>query len=88
MAREAGYQVEMSAIHFDNFLPEEALATSDTVELIEVLEQQEVHFKVLYEKASSRGNKLRVIAQLDGDALKVGLTRSWAIQSVLSVSRE
>ena len=73
LSREAGYQVEMSAIHFDSFLPKEALATSDTSELLEVLEQQEVHFKALYENALSRGSKLRVIAQLDGDTLKVGL---------------
>ena len=73
LAREAGYQVEMTAIHFDSFLPEAALATNNTAELLEVLEHQEPHFKALYEKAFSRDNKLRVIAQLAGDVLKVDL---------------
>ena len=73
LAREAGYDVEMEAIRFESFLPEAALGASDTTELLEVLEQQEAHFKALYENAFSRGNKLRVIAQLDGNVLQVGL---------------
>lgn len=73
LAREAGYAVEASAVKFSSFLPETCLQTKDNAALFAALEVSEAHFKSLYEAAQAQGAKLKVVAEMAGETLSVGL---------------
>ncbi|MEK9750978.1 MAG: bifunctional aspartate kinase/homoserine dehydrogenase I [Flavobacteriaceae bacterium] len=78
LARESGYALELEDIATEAFLPEGALKTADVSEFLQLLEENEAHFKALYEDAHAQHKKLKFVAELKvlGDQsveAKVGL---------------
>ena len=73
LAREAGYQKELTDVHFQSFLPEEALQTNTVADFYAALEANESFFQDLYIEAEKKGAKLKVVAQLLNTELKVSL---------------
>jgi aspartokinase/homoserine dehydrogenase 1 len=78
LARESGYALELEDIATEAFLPEGALQTADVSEFLQLLEENEAHFKALYEDAHAQQKKLKFVAELKvlGDQsveAKVGL---------------
>ncbi|MDC6353739.1 MULTISPECIES: bifunctional aspartate kinase/homoserine dehydrogenase I [unclassified Robiginitalea] len=73
LARESGLRLEMDAIENRSFLPEGALEAESVDAFYEVLEQQEPHFRRLWEQADGANCRLKYVAQLDGEKASVGL---------------
>lgn len=73
LSRESGMKGSLIDINFDNFLPEECSNSKDVKSLFENLEKHENYFKEIYEKASKKGCKLKVVASMNNNKLFVGL---------------
>ena len=72
LARESGFQLEMSDVNNKGFLPESCL--KGTVEdFYAELEKQEDYFKKLYEDAASKELKLKYLASFSDGNASVGL---------------
>ena len=77
LAREAGYPLEMEAIVNESFLPA-ACFNGTVADFYNEMENQEPHFKQLYDSAEAVGCKLKFIAKFESDTngegnAKVGL---------------
>ncbi|SNR16162.1 bifunctional aspartate kinase/homoserine dehydrogenase I [Tenacibaculum jejuense] len=73
LARESGYELELSDIENQSFLPQESLDTSNNKDFYESLTKFESHFQEIYAKANNENCKLKYVAEfIDGKA-KVGL---------------
>ncbi|WP_442266357.1 bifunctional aspartate kinase/homoserine dehydrogenase I [Tenacibaculum sp. ZS6-P6] len=73
LARESGYELELSDIENQSFLPQESLDTSNNKDFYESLTKFESHFQEIYTKANNENCKLKYVAEfIDGKA-KVGL---------------
>tara|TARA_Y100000782_G_C10187786_1_gene267876 strand:- start:6707 stop:9139 length:2433 start_codon:yes stop_codon:yes gene_type:complete len=73
LSREAGYANELADIEFENFLPEDCSNAKSSDELFAQLTKHEAHFHALYQKAHKKGNKLKVLATMQGGKMKVAL---------------
>lgn len=73
LSREAGYANELADIEFENFLPEDCSNAKSSDELFTQLTKHEAHFHALYQKAHEKGNKLKVLATMQGGKMKVAL---------------
>lgn len=73
LAREAGQQVEMSDVKFDSFLPKTAEQSKDVDDFLNILEAEEDFFQQLFRKAQQNQAKLKVIAAMNGNQLRVAL---------------
>lgn len=61
LAREAGQKIEMSDIQNHSFLPESCMKGS-VEDFYKAMEQEEPHFKKIYEEANASGSKLKFVA--------------------------
>ena len=73
LARESGYQLELSDIENTSFLPEESLQTSNNDDFFSALKKHEENFQKLYKKAIEANSKLKYVAQFENGKASVGL---------------
>ncbi|MFT3910983.1 MAG: bifunctional aspartate kinase/homoserine dehydrogenase I [Ferruginibacter sp.] len=72
LAREAGEQIEMEDISNRSFMPASCMQGS-VEQFYQEMEKHESHFKSLFEKANSAGNKLKFVASFNNGKASVGL---------------
>lgn len=72
LAREAGLQLDMEDVSAEQFLPKDCFEGS-VADFYAAMEQQEAHFKQLYDQAAAKGCKLKYVAQLENGKVSVGL---------------
>ncbi|MBL7709128.1 MAG: bifunctional aspartate kinase/homoserine dehydrogenase I, partial [Chitinophagaceae bacterium] len=72
LAREAGQQIEMDDIANNSFMPTSCMQGS-VDDFYAAMAKEEVHFKKLYEKATSEGCKLKFVASFNDGKAAVGL---------------
>lgn len=72
LARESGSILEMDAITNESFMPESCMQGS-VADFYAAMEQEEAHFKAIYDAAAKDGKKLKFVAQFDNGKAKVGL---------------
>ena len=73
LVRESGYSMEMEEINSTSFLPASCEGTSSLEEFYGKIEQEEVHFKNLYQKAIDNGTRLKVVASYENGVGNVSL---------------
>ncbi len=73
LARESGYQMELGDIKSKDFLSEESLNSANNKEFFELLEKDEPKFKEIYDKAATKNEQLKYVAQLEDGKAEVGL---------------
>lgn len=62
LIRESGYECEYDEIELESFLPESCLQSSSLEDFYQKIEQEEEHFKKLYEDANKQNARLKVVA--------------------------
>ena len=73
LARESGYDLELSDINNNSFLPEESLATTNNDDFYASLTKFESDFQNLYQKAAKENCKLKYVAEFNDGKATVGL---------------
>jgi aspartokinase/homoserine dehydrogenase 1 len=73
LIRESGEQMEIEHITNHSFLPDGAMETSDVDTFLQLLGEEESHFKSLCENAGRKGCKLKFVAEYDQGKASVGL---------------
>ncbi|WP_268224201.1 bifunctional aspartate kinase/homoserine dehydrogenase I [Sinomicrobium oceani] len=73
LARESGYQLEISDIENESFLPQESLDTVTVDDFYKSLVTSKSHFEKIYTDAASEGCRLKYVAQFENGKAKVGL---------------
>ncbi|NVK52091.1 MAG: bifunctional aspartate kinase/homoserine dehydrogenase I [Flavobacteriaceae bacterium] len=73
LARESGFELELSDIDNDSFLPEKSLNTSNNDDFYASLTEFEQHFQNIYKKAADKNCKLKYVAEFADGKAKVGL---------------
>jgi aspartokinase/homoserine dehydrogenase 1 len=73
LARESGYELELSDIENDSFLPQKSLETSKNDEFYASLTEFEQHFQEIYKQAADKNCKLKYVAEFVNGKAKVGL---------------
>ncbi|WP_411768436.1 bifunctional aspartate kinase/homoserine dehydrogenase I [Winogradskyella sp. A3E31] len=73
LARESGYQLELSDIEADNFLTESAMNADSVDGFFETLKKDEDHYRGLYNSAKENNCQLKFVAELNDGKAKVGL---------------
>ncbi len=73
LARESGYDLDLSDIENDSFLPEESLKTSNNEDFYASLTKFESHFQKIYANANDKDCKLKYVAEFSDGKAKVGL---------------
>ncbi len=73
LARESGFQLELSEIENRSFLPEEALKTRDNDSFFAALKKHESSFQKLVKAAKAKNCKLKFVASLKDGKASVGL---------------
>jgi aspartokinase/homoserine dehydrogenase 1 len=73
LARESGFELELSDIENNAFLPTESLNTTNNDDFYASLKEFETHFQEIYAEAATKNCRLKYVAEfIDGKA-KVGL---------------
>ncbi len=75
LARESGFELELSDIENDSFLPQKSLETSNNNEFYNSLTEYENHFQEIYKAAADKNCKLKYVAEFVNGKAKVGLQR-------------
>ena len=73
LARESGFEIELSDVENKAFLPEEVLNTDSNEAFYQMIEKNESHFQNLLANANSKGARLKYVAQLENGKASVGL---------------
>ncbi len=73
LARESGYQLDLSDVTNNAFLSDETLSTKDNDAFFDSLEKFEEHFKVLVQNAHEKNCRLKYVAQFKDGKASVGL---------------
>ena len=73
LARESGYNLELSDIENNSFLPKESLETNNNNDFYESLLKYESHFQELFKKALDKNSRLKYVAEFSEGKAKVGL---------------
>jgi len=73
LARESGFEIELSDVENKAFLPEEVLNTDSNEAFYQMIEKNESHFQTLLANANSKGARLKYVAQLENGKASVGL---------------
>jgi len=73
LARESGYNMELSDIKNKSFLPKESLETSNNEDFYATLVQFESDFQKLYREAADKNCKLKYVAEFNDGKASVGL---------------
>ncbi len=63
LIRESGYKCEYDEIELKSFLPESCLKSDSLDDFYAAVENEEAHFKNLYENAAENGKRLKVVAK-------------------------
>lgn len=71
LARESGYELELSDIENQSFLPRESLDTTDNSSFYASLKKEEAHFQNIFTEA--KANRLKYVAEFKDGEAKVGL---------------
>jgi aspartokinase/homoserine dehydrogenase 1 len=75
LARESGFELELSDIENDSFLPEKSLRTTNNSEFYASLTESENHFQTIYREAVNKNCSLKYVAEFANGKAKVGLQR-------------
>lgn len=73
LARESGYALEIADIENEAFLPQESLDTVSVDNFYKSLVDYKSHFEKIYLDATSKGCRLKYVAQFEDGKAKVGL---------------
>lgn len=73
LARECGWEIELSDIEVEPLMSKEAEEAKDVASFFDVLEKYNTTFHTRYEDAKSKGCKLRYVANIEGGKAKVSL---------------
>jgi aspartokinase/homoserine dehydrogenase 1 len=73
LARESGFELELSDIENDSFLPQKSLDTTRNDEFYKSLIEFEKHFQEIYKAASDKNCRLKYVAEFVDGKAKVGL---------------
>lgn len=73
LARESGYEIELSDIQNEAFLPEKSLKTSNNDDFYSSLVEFESDFQKLYQEANNKNCRLKYVAEFENGKAKVGL---------------
>ena len=73
LARESGYQLELSDIENKSFLPKEALETNNNPDFFASLSKYEHQFQEMYKNAKSNQSRLKYVAEFNEGKANVGL---------------
>jgi len=73
LARESGFELELSDIDNDSFLPQKSLDTSNNDDFYASLSEFEQHFQEIYKQAADKNCKLKYVAEFVNGKAKVGL---------------
>ncbi len=75
LIRESGRKFEMNQINQVSFLPQACNKAKDLEEFYSLLDENETHFKAIYEDAKAEDAQLRVVASFREGEAKVGLQK-------------
>ena len=73
LARESGFELELSDIDNDSFLPQKSLDTSNNDDFYASLTEFEQHFQEIYKKAADKNCSLKYVAEFINGKAKIGL---------------
>jgi len=73
LARESGFELELSDIENDSFLLQKSLNTTNNVDFYASLTEFEDHFQTIYKEAANKDCKLKYVAEFVNGKAKVGL---------------
>ncbi|MBL4643497.1 MAG: bifunctional aspartate kinase/homoserine dehydrogenase I, partial [Flavobacteriaceae bacterium] len=73
LARESGFELELSDIDNDSFLPQKSLDTSNNDDFYASLTEFEQHFQEIYKKAADKNCSLKYVAEFVNGKAKIGL---------------
>ncbi|WP_028889275.1 bifunctional aspartate kinase/homoserine dehydrogenase I [Tenacibaculum ovolyticum] len=73
LARESGYDLELSDIENNSFLPEKSLNTTNNDDFYASLTEFEAHFQQIFKEANDKNSRLKYVAEFSDGKAKVGL---------------
>ncbi len=73
LARESGYELDLTDIENDSFLPKESLNTTTNEDFYASLSKFESHFQKIYSEAKTENCRLKYVAEFSNGTAKVGL---------------
>lgn len=73
LARESGYDLELSDIENNSFLPEKSLNTTNNGDFYASLTEFEAHFQQMFKEANDKNSRLKYVAEFSDGKAKVGL---------------
>ncbi|CAM1347662.1 bifunctional aspartate kinase/homoserine dehydrogenase I [Tenacibaculum crassostreae] len=73
LARESGYELELSDIENNAFLPEKSLKTTNNEDFYASLTEFESHFQQIYKEAADKDCRLKYVAEFNNGKASVGL---------------
>lgn len=73
LARESGYQLELSDIENNAFLPEDSLKTTNNNDFYASLTKNEAHFQNIFKEANDKDCRLKYVAEFVNGKANVGL---------------
>ncbi|MFK7060636.1 bifunctional aspartate kinase/homoserine dehydrogenase I [Flavobacterium oreochromis] len=73
LIRESGYSFELNEIKNQSFLPEDCIKTSSVNDFLVKLEENEVYFKELFNRAKTSNSRLKYVATFKNGKANVGL---------------
>ena len=73
LARESGFELELSDIENVSFLPQKCLQTTNNDDFYNSLTEFEQHFQTIYKKSADHNCRLKYVAEFTNGKAKVGL---------------
>ena len=73
LARESGYQIELSDLETDNFLTNNAMKSNSVDDFYKTLKEDEAYYQNLYKSANDKNCQLKFVAEFNNGKAKVGL---------------
>ncbi|CAM1365142.1 Aspartate kinase [Tenacibaculum sediminilitoris] len=73
LARESGYELELSDIENNSFLPKKSLGTTNNDDFYASLTEFEAQFQQLYKEAADKNCRLKYVAEFNDGKASVGL---------------
>lgn len=73
LIRESVVDMEMDDIKTVSFIPEKCMKTKDVKSFLQSLEEEEDHFKAMYQKAERGGKKLKYVASYNRGKAETGI---------------
>ena len=73
LARESGYQIELSDLETDNFLTDKAMKAKTVGDFYKTLVEDETYYQSLFKKSEEKNCQLKFVAEFNDGKAKVGL---------------